>query len=100
MLAVVAQAALIQSWTAWNCWVVYDGWLGVALAYTVMVVPYAVVILMVAQSMGQPLRTVPDALACHVAQQYQAPMGEDDDIALEWAAHLRLLEDAHPDYKK
>ncbi len=34
----------------WNAWVVYDGWLGVVVAHTVMVVPYAVVILMVALS--------------------------------------------------
>ncbi len=34
----------------WNPWVIYDGWLGVAVAHTVMVVPYAVVILMVALS--------------------------------------------------
>lgn len=34
----------------WNSLVVYDGWLGVAVAHTVMVVPYAVVIIMVALS--------------------------------------------------
>ncbi len=50
-------------------------------------------------SMGQPLRIVPDALATHVAAQYDTPMGEDDDIALEWAAHLRSLEAGHADYK-
>ncbi|MBE3637192.1 class II aldolase/adducin family protein [Mangrovicoccus algicola] len=50
-------------------------------------------------SMGQPLRTVPADVAAHVATQYESPMGEDDDIALEWAAHLRLLERIAPDYR-
>jgi len=50
-------------------------------------------------SMGQPLRLVPDDLARHVAAQYDSPMGEDDDTALEWAAHLRMLEEHHKDYK-
>jgi len=50
-------------------------------------------------SMGQPLRVVPDDLARHVAAQYDSPMGEDDDTALEWAAHLRMLEEHHKDYK-
>ncbi|PYE84860.1 class II aldolase/adducin family protein [Pseudoroseicyclus aestuarii] len=50
-------------------------------------------------SMGQPLRQVPEDLARHVADQYKGSMGEDDDVALEWAAHLRLLEDLHPDYR-
>lgn len=50
-------------------------------------------------SMGQPLRAVPDEIADKVVQQYANSMGEDDDVALEWAAHLRLLEDVHPDYK-
>lgn len=50
-------------------------------------------------SMGQPLRGVKDALANHVAQQYETPMGEDDDLGLEWAAHLRLLDTICPDYK-
>jgi ribulose-5-phosphate 4-epimerase/fuculose-1-phosphate aldolase len=50
-------------------------------------------------SMGQPLRAVPDALARHVAGQYASSMGEDDDVALEWAAHLRLLERIAPDYR-
>ncbi|MBT8154227.1 class II aldolase/adducin family protein [Epibacterium ulvae] len=50
-------------------------------------------------SMGRPLRVVEDALAKHVAQQYDSPMGEDDDLDLEWAAHLRLLDQICPDYK-
>jgi len=50
-------------------------------------------------SMGQPLRVVSDELAHHVVQQYDTPMGEDDDTGLEWAAHLRLLDDICPDYK-
>ncbi len=50
-------------------------------------------------SMGRPLRVVEDALANHVAQQYETPMGEDDDLGLEWAAHLRLLDEICPDYK-
>ncbi|KAA2311749.1 ABC transporter permease, partial [Puniceibacterium sp. HSS470] len=33
--------------TKWNSLVVYDGWIGVAIAHTVMVVPYAVVVIMV-----------------------------------------------------
>jgi putative spermidine/putrescine transport system permease protein len=33
--------------TKWNSIVVYDGWVGVAVAHTVMVVPYAVVVIMV-----------------------------------------------------
>jgi putative spermidine/putrescine transport system permease protein len=33
--------------TKWNSLVVYDGWVGVAVAHTVMVVPYAVVVIMV-----------------------------------------------------
>lgn len=49
-------------------------------------------------SMGQPLRLVSDDLAQHVVAQYDTPMGEDDDIALEWAAHLRSLEKNHADY--
>ncbi|QPM90288.1 ABC transporter permease [Pseudooceanicola algae] len=36
--------------TEWNSLIVYDGWLGVAVAHAVMVVPYGVVILMVALS--------------------------------------------------
>ncbi|MGY9049431.1 hypothetical protein P775_13885 [Puniceibacterium antarcticum] len=52
-----------------------------------------------ALSTGQPLRRVPDALARHVAQQYAGSMGEEDDMALEWAAHLRLLDNVHPGYK-
>lgn len=40
----------LRTVTNWNTWVVYDGWLGVAVAHTVMVVPYAVVIVMVALS--------------------------------------------------
>jgi len=50
-------------------------------------------------SMGQPLRVVPAELAHHVAQQYDTPMGEDNDMDLEWAAHLRLLDEICPDYK-
>ncbi len=50
-------------------------------------------------SMGQPLRMVPDDTAQNVAKQYASPMGEDDDIALEWASHLRLLDEVHPGYK-
>ncbi len=50
-------------------------------------------------SMGEPLRMVPDDLVEHVAAQYDTPMGDDDDIALEWGAHLRSLEDNHADYK-
>nr|WP_319249401.1 class II aldolase/adducin family protein [uncultured Celeribacter sp.] len=50
-------------------------------------------------SMGQPLRAVPNDIARHVAAQYAGSMGEDDDVALEWAAHLRLLDAIHPDYK-
>ncbi len=42
--------SFLQAITPWNSWVVYDGWLGVVVAHTVMVVPYAVVILMVALS--------------------------------------------------
>tara|TARA_R110000737_G_scaffold135289_1_gene166424 strand:+ start:912 stop:1715 length:804 start_codon:yes stop_codon:yes gene_type:complete len=33
--------------TKWNSLVVYDGWIGVAVAHTVMVVPYGVVVIMV-----------------------------------------------------
>lgn len=36
--------------TEWNSLVIYDGWVGVAVAHTVMVVPYAVVVIMVALS--------------------------------------------------
>lgn len=50
-------------------------------------------------SMGQPLRPVPEPVARHVAAQYEASMGEEDDVALEWAAHLRLLDEICPDYK-
>ncbi|MGH1355607.1 MAG: class II aldolase/adducin family protein [Thalassovita sp.] len=50
-------------------------------------------------SMGQPVRMVDETIASHVAQQYQGNMGDEDDVALEWAAHLRLLEEIHPDYK-
>jgi len=49
-------------------------------------------------SMGQPVRLVEDALARYVAEQYTSNMGEDDDLALEWAAHLRLLDRTQPDY--
>ncbi|MDD7972829.1 class II aldolase/adducin family protein [Roseinatronobacter alkalisoli] len=49
-------------------------------------------------SMGQPLRAVPDNVVDHVAKQYEGSMGEDDDVALEWAAHLRLLDRIAPDY--
>lgn len=49
-------------------------------------------------SMGQPVRLVEHDLARHVAQQYETPMGEDDDVALEWAAHLRFLDQTQPDY--
>lgn len=40
--------------SGWNALVVYDGWLGVVLAHVVMVVPYAVVIVMVALSQLDP----------------------------------------------
>ena len=50
-------------------------------------------------SMGQPLRKVPADVADHVATQYQSSMGEEDDVLLEWAAHLRLLEKIAPDYR-
>ncbi|TQS70231.1 class II aldolase/adducin family protein [Rhodobacteraceae bacterium] len=50
-------------------------------------------------SMGQKIRPVTDDIARHVAAQYKGNMGEDDDVALEWAAHLRLLEQIAPDYK-
>ncbi|MEJ8473779.1 class II aldolase/adducin family protein [Roseibium algae] len=50
-------------------------------------------------SMGLPLQPVPDAVARKVAQQYENSMGEEDDVALEWAAHLRLLDEVHPSYK-
>lgn len=49
-------------------------------------------------SMGQELRLIDDATARHVAAQYEASMGQDDDVELEWAAHLRLLEQICPDY--
>lgn len=49
-------------------------------------------------SMGQPLRLVEEDIASHVAGQYEVNMGEDDDVALEWAAHLRLLDTICPDY--
>lgn len=49
-------------------------------------------------SMGQPMRLVPDDIARHVVRQYDGNMGEEDDVALEWAAHLRLLDDLCPDY--
>ncbi|MCJ8139168.1 class II aldolase/adducin family protein [Falsirhodobacter halotolerans] len=51
-------------------------------------------------SMGQPLRAVPKDVARHVANQYAGSMGEDDDVALEWAAHLRLLDRIAPDYRE
>ncbi|WP_282602690.1 class II aldolase/adducin family protein [Paracoccus sp. PARArs4] len=50
-------------------------------------------------SMGRPLRMVDDATAAHVAAQYQGNMGEDDDLALEWAAHLRMLDRTAPDFR-
>ena len=50
-------------------------------------------------SMGQKLRAVPADIAAHVARQYESSMGEEDDVALEWAAHLRLLERIAPDYR-
>lgn len=50
-------------------------------------------------SMGLPLRSIPSAIGEKVAQQYANSMGEDDDVALEWATHLRLLDEIHPDYK-
>ena len=50
-------------------------------------------------SMGQPLRAVPADIAAHVAKQYESSMGDEDDVALEWAAHLRLLERIAPDYR-
>lgn len=49
-------------------------------------------------SMGRPVRMVEDAVARHVAEQYMGNMGEEDDVALEWAAHLRLLDEIHPGY--
>ena len=49
-------------------------------------------------SMGQPLRMVEEGLARKVASQYDGNMGEDDDVALEWAAHLRLLDTICPEY--
>ncbi len=51
-------------------------------------------------SMGQKLRAVPADIAAHVARQYESSMGEEDDVALEWAAHLRLLERIAPDYRE
>lgn len=49
-------------------------------------------------SMGRPVRMVEDGIARHVARQYEGNMGDDDDVALEWAAHLRLLETTCPEY--
>ena len=46
----------LRSVTDWNSLVIYDGWLGVAVAHTVMVVPYAVVVIMV--SLGQVDRKI------------------------------------------
>lgn len=50
-------------------------------------------------SMGAPLRPVAEDVAAHVVSQYAGNMGEEDDVALEWAAHLRLLEQIAPDYR-
>lgn len=49
-------------------------------------------------SMGRDLRRIEPDTARHVAAQYTASMGEDDDVALEWAAHLRLLDQTCPEY--
>ncbi len=49
--------------------------------------------------MGQPLRMVPEDVAAHVARQYEGSMGDEDDVALEWAAHLRLLDRIAADYR-
>jgi len=49
-------------------------------------------------SMGHPVRPVPDALARHVASQYDQTIA-DGDLALEWAAQLRLVEMLDPGYK-
>lgn len=51
-------------------------------------------------SMGQPLRIVKEDIARHVASQYEGNMGEEDDVALEWSAHLRLLDEICPEYSK
>ena len=46
----------LRSASDWNPWVIYDGWIGVAVAHTVMVVPYALVVILV--SLGQVDRKI------------------------------------------
>ena len=46
----------LRSASDWNSFVIYDGWIGVAVAHTVMVMPYAFVIILVA--LGQVDRKI------------------------------------------
>jgi ribulose-5-phosphate 4-epimerase/fuculose-1-phosphate aldolase len=52
-----------------------------------------------AQSTGAELVLPPEAVAAKVGQQAQQMNVADDDLALEWAAHLRLLDRIAPDYR-
>ena len=52
-----------------------------------------------AMGCGAELSLPPEAVCAKVAQQYDAMTFDDDDLALEWQAHLRLLERLDPGYK-
>ena len=48
--------------------------------------------------MGQPLQPVDEAVARRVTEQYDRMAFDDDDLTLEWNAHLRLLETLDASY--
>jgi ribulose-5-phosphate 4-epimerase/fuculose-1-phosphate aldolase len=50
-------------------------------------------------SMGRELRQVPEQVAAKVTAQYEQMLFDDDDLRLEWAAFLRLLDGLDPSYK-
>ena len=52
-----------------------------------------------AMGCGTELATPPEGVCAKVARQYDQMSFEDDDLALEWQAHLRLLDRLDPSYK-
>ena len=48
--------------------------------------------------MGLPLQPVDEAVARRVTEQYDRMAFDDDDLTLEWNAHLRLLETLDASY--
>ena len=52
-----------------------------------------------ALSMGQPLVTPPPEVCERVGRQYDQMAFDDGDLALEWAAQLRLLDGLDPSYR-